>query len=66
VKAWVDKANSQKTWLILLYHRIEDINPASGLYVTLTSDFNQEMQYIKSSGIGVVTVDQAIKEVDGQ
>jgi peptidoglycan/xylan/chitin deacetylase (PgdA/CDA1 family) len=66
VKAWVDKAKSQKTWLILLYHRIENTNPAGDEYVTLTSDFNQEMQYIKSSGIGVVTVDQAIKEVNGQ
>jgi peptidoglycan/xylan/chitin deacetylase (PgdA/CDA1 family) len=68
VKAWIDQANAQKTWLILLYHKIDTTLPLpdGDLYTTLPSDLDTELQYIKDSGIGVVTVDQAINETGPQ
>jgi peptidoglycan/xylan/chitin deacetylase (PgdA/CDA1 family) len=68
VKAWIDQANMQKTWLILLYHKIDSTLPLpdGDQYATLPSDLDTELQYIKDSGIGVVTVDQAIKETAPQ
>jgi hypothetical protein len=68
VKVWIDQANAQKTWLILLYHKIDTTLPLpdGDLYTTLPSDLDTELQYIKDSGIGVVTVDQAINETGPQ
>lgn len=65
VKAWVDQANAQHTWLILVYHEVGNtpIDPTDGDYLTKTADLDAELGYIKSSGISVQTMQQALSEL---
>jgi peptidoglycan/xylan/chitin deacetylase (PgdA/CDA1 family) len=65
VQAWVDQANLQHTWLVLVYHEVAVIpsDPTDVQYDTQPSDLNTELAYIKSSGIAVETTQQAISEV---
>ncbi len=69
VKSWVDRAILDKTWLVLLYHFIDPATlplPDGELYSTLPSELDLELQYIKDSGVSVVTMDQAIKLLSAQ
>ena len=65
VQGWVQAAIAQKAWLILVYHEIAVIptDPSDALYNTQPTDLNAELGYIKSSGISVVTINQAINEI---
>lgn len=63
VQAWVDQAIADKTWLILVYHRVAT-NP--GPYDTTPALFNQQLQAIQQSGIAVVTMQQGIVETRAQ
>jgi peptidoglycan/xylan/chitin deacetylase (PgdA/CDA1 family) len=65
VKAWVDQANQQHTWLELVYHEVATVpsDPTDVPYDTQPSDLDAELSYIKSSGIAVETTQQAINEV---
>ncbi len=65
VKAWIDQANQQHTWLILVYHEVAvtPTDPTDVQYDTQPSDLDAELSYIKSSGISVETVRQAIDEL---
>ncbi|MEK7594188.1 MAG: Ig-like domain-containing protein [Patescibacteria group bacterium] len=68
VKAWVDQAIAQHTWLILVWHEVATTptDPTDVEYNTQPSDLDAELSYIKSSGISVQTVQQAISEVVSQ
>ncbi len=55
VKAEIDKAKAQKQWYVLCFHEIK-ANP--GQYDTSVALFQQIVNYIKSSGIKVVTVQE--------
>jgi peptidoglycan/xylan/chitin deacetylase (PgdA/CDA1 family) len=65
VQAWVDQANQQHTWLVLVYHEVATVpsDPTDVQYDTQISDLDAELSYIKSSGIAVETTQQAINEV---
>ena len=65
VQAWVDQANQQHTWLVLVYHEVATVptDPTDVQYDTQPSDLDAELSYIKSSGIAVETTQQAISEV---
>jgi peptidoglycan/xylan/chitin deacetylase (PgdA/CDA1 family) len=63
VQAWVEKAKEEKLWLILLYHRVAD-DP--GEYDTTPELFAQHMQAISDSGLPVMTVSQALAELESQ
>ncbi len=63
VAAWAAKAKEEKLWVILLYHRIAD-DP--GDYDTTPELFAQQMQAINDAGIPVVTVTQAVDELEDQ
>lgn len=63
VQAWVEKAKDEKLWLILLYHRVAD-DP--GEYDTTPELFSGQMQVINDSGIPVVTISQALAEIETQ
>jgi hypothetical protein len=63
VAQWVQKAKAEKLWLVLLYHRVAD-NP--GDYDTTPSIFAQHMQAIQNSGIPVVTISQALAEIESR
>lgn len=63
VASWVAKAQRDKAWLILVYHRVGD-NP--GAYDTSPTIFRQQLEKIKTSGIAVLTMDKALNEVATQ
>ena len=68
VEAWIDQANQQHTWLILVYHEVAvtPTDPTDVQYDTQPSDLDAELNYIKNSGIAVETMQQAINEVNAQ
>jgi peptidoglycan/xylan/chitin deacetylase (PgdA/CDA1 family) len=62
VDAWIDQANQQNEWLVLVYHAIGASAPGgdgSG-YATTPIKFNAEMQYLKNSGVVVSTMKSAL------
>ena len=56
MRAWVDQAVLDKTWLIIMFHQISD-NPAEVLGITQT-DFQSLINYIATVNADVVTVAQ--------
>ena len=66
VKAWVDQAKAQKTWLVLVYHQVENTVAAADTDAVKTANLNTELSYIKSSGITVKTQSAALAEVEAQ
>ncbi len=65
VQAWVAQAAHDKTWLILVFHQISPTLSA-GEYSTTPANLNTELSGIKSSGVPVVTMSQALAEVTPQ
>ncbi|NOT86156.1 MAG: polysaccharide deacetylase family protein [Methylococcaceae bacterium] len=66
VKFWINQAISEKSWLILVYHRIDPNTqplPKGDLYSILPSELDEVLTYLKSSGAAAITVDKAIKEI---
>lgn len=63
ITAWINQAKIDKTWLILVYHRVAD-DP--GPYDTYKNVFVEHVQAIKSSGIAVKTYNSALDEVTPQ
>lgn len=66
VKAWVDQALSQKLWLVLVYHQVENTVAAADTDAVKTANLNTQLSYIKSSGITVKTQAAALAEVNAQ
>jgi peptidoglycan/xylan/chitin deacetylase (PgdA/CDA1 family) len=63
VKAWIDQAIADKTWLILVYHRVAN-NP--GPYDTTIANFTQNLADINTSGVTVLTLRDALAEIKAQ
>jgi hypothetical protein len=66
---WVAQAQATNTWLILVYHSVDDNpNPATdaGIYNVTTAQFSSELAAIKASGVKVETMQQALQEVTPQ
>ena len=63
VEEWVQKAKDENLWLILLYHRVAD-NP--GIYDTTSELFAEHMQAINDADIPVITMSQALAEIENQ
>ena len=66
VKAWVKQAQTQKTWLVLVYHQVENTIAAGDTDAVKTANLNTELSYIKASGIAVKTQSAAFAEVTAQ
>lgn len=60
INSWLMKAVTDKTWLVLLYHQVD--NPQD-TYSVSSVDLEKHLQMIKNSGISAVTIDQAINEI---
>lgn len=62
---WINEAINQKAWLILVYHEIatNPVDPSDELYTTQSADLNNEMAYLKFTGVTVKTVNQALDEI---
>ncbi len=65
VKAIIDQAVAQKKWGILTFHEIVDFGASTGTQLN-KADFVAILNYVKSSGIEVVTIDQGAKRLSGQ
>lgn len=60
VAAWIEQAKANKTWLVLVYHRVAN-NP--GPYDSYTNVFAEHVQAIVKSGVTVKTYNAALDEV---
>ena len=68
VKQWVEKARDDKSWLILLCHRVTD-DPAwwANEYSNMSvANFTEHMKAIYDSGIAVKTISEALEEIRNQ
>jgi peptidoglycan/xylan/chitin deacetylase (PgdA/CDA1 family) len=63
VAAWIAQAQADRTWLILVYHRVAD-DP--GPYDSYTDVFAAHVKAISDSGITVKTYNSALDEVTAQ
>ncbi|MFA5828832.1 MAG: polysaccharide deacetylase family protein [Candidatus Shapirobacteria bacterium] len=61
-QSWVDQAVADKSWLILVYHRIASSDLTQ--YDTSLTDFNNHLSYLKQSGVVFKTVSQAIDSIE--
>jgi len=61
VEQWVNQAKQDKTWLILVYHRIDTEN--LGPYDTTPQALLSHLQKVSSSGITVKTFQSALDEI---
>ncbi len=68
VQAWVNQAAKDRTWLILVYHEVATtpLDPADARYTTKPADLDAELAILKNSGLGILTVKQAISEITPQ
>jgi peptidoglycan/xylan/chitin deacetylase (PgdA/CDA1 family) len=62
-QGWLAQAKKDKTWLVLVYHRVAD-DP--GPYDTKIADFKAQMAALKASGIPVKTMAAALTTVKSQ
>jgi peptidoglycan/xylan/chitin deacetylase (PgdA/CDA1 family) len=66
---WVAQAQATNTWLILCYHSADpNVNNVldGGLYNVTPTQLTSELAAIKSSGVTVETMSQALAEVEAQ
>jgi len=57
VQSWIDMAATNKTWLILVFHRIDEGNNS----ISVTHELLQQtLQYIQQKQIPVVTISQGL------
>ena len=62
-QSWLDQAARDKSWLVLVYHRVAD-NP--GAYDTYSADFALQMAAVANSGIAVLPVSESLAELQPQ
>ena len=60
VKAWIDSARANKTWLILLFHQVDN---SGNQYSTTPAMINQIADYLKASHLPVVTNVEGISKL---
>jgi hypothetical protein len=65
VQGWIDTAKATSSWLILAYHEV-GANIGGGVYTTDTAVLDADMQAVKNSGLGIVTVAQGAAEIAAQ
>ncbi|MEO8282381.1 MAG: hypothetical protein ABI568_03090 [Pseudarthrobacter sp.] len=65
VQGWINTAKADNAWLILAYHEIGE-NIGGDTYTTDPAVLDAEMQAVKNSGLGIVTVSQGAAEIAAQ
>jgi len=64
VESWLAQAVQDKAWLIILYHNVA--NGGSYEYTATKQAFSNQLAAIKNSGLPVLTVGQALAEINSQ
>lgn len=65
VQAWVEQAQREHTWLVLVYHEVATA-VEDPTYSISPADLDAQLAAIKVSGIAVRTVGQALDEIQAQ
>jgi peptidoglycan/xylan/chitin deacetylase (PgdA/CDA1 family) len=79
-ESWVSYAKAHNYWLVIVYHEVQkdnvprckntvaDPDPCLGDYDAKVTDFQKQLDYISSAGLGpdVVTVQQALDTADSE
>jgi peptidoglycan/xylan/chitin deacetylase (PgdA/CDA1 family) len=67
IAGWVQAAQANKAWLILVYHEVSDSGPVSNASLTVTTaNLQAQLQAVKNSGVTVLKTKDALAEVKGQ
>jgi hypothetical protein len=66
VASWVAKAKADKTWLVLVYHQVENTVAAGDSDAVSTSNLDAQLNAVKASGVQVKTMTQALTAVKSQ
>ena len=69
VTAWTQQAQADKTWLILVYHRVADPaqgHQAPGPYDSSLASFTSHMEALKQTGVAVKTYNAALVDAKAQ
>lgn len=66
VAAWVAEAKATNTWLVLVYHQVENKVAPGDTYAVSTAHLNTELSQLKQSGVKVTTMSAALQEVESQ
>jgi peptidoglycan/xylan/chitin deacetylase (PgdA/CDA1 family) len=64
VKGWINQAIAEKSWLIILFHEFSTGAPTRETQYRV-SNFNSILDYVKTTGIKTVTVEQGLALTDG-
>jgi peptidoglycan/xylan/chitin deacetylase (PgdA/CDA1 family) len=65
-QSWLDQTKANKTWLVLVYHRVPPAGQTAGQFDTPYVDFTPQMDALVASGITVKTYDAALDELATQ
>jgi hypothetical protein len=65
IQAWIAKALAEKLWLVIVYHEVSDTPTDPDLAVS-PANLDAQLNLIQSSGIPVMTVNQALDELTPQ
>lgn len=66
VAGWVAQAQATKTWLVLVYHSVSSDPNDAGDYTITPAQLDSQLAVIKSSGVTVKTMQQALTDVKAQ
>jgi len=63
VSDWLRQAARTRTWLVLVYHSVISPQSGAGIYNVTRRQLDSELAAIKASGLSVVTMQQALKQL---
>ncbi len=65
VQAWIQQAQNDKTWLVIVYHEV-DAAAEDPTYAVTPANLDAELNIVKQSGITVKTINAALDEIQAQ
>jgi peptidoglycan/xylan/chitin deacetylase (PgdA/CDA1 family) len=63
-QSWINEAIKDKSWLILVYHRVASTSLEQ--WDTPLNDFQPQLEVLKNAGVTVETITQALNEASSQ
>ena len=64
--AWLERAKTDRTWLVLVYHGVDPAPPIADPWNTTPEQLDAQFALIQSSGVAVRTLGQALEELQPQ
>ena len=64
VQAWIDQAIAQKTWVILIFHKIQNAgDDSSDIYWSSPQAVQQIADYLKTANAKVITTSEGVYQM---